>query len=83
MEFTQPGRAIGAAGDMRLDLARVAGVEFAVDQCVHQHACFLAIHGDLPPPSAAIQASRNRPRARASRDITVPMGASITVAMSR
>src|ERR1019366_8249626 len=83
MEFAQPRRAARAGRDMRLKFARMPGVELAVDQRVHQDAGFVAIHGDTPPPSAAIQASRNIPRARASRDITVPIGASITVAISR
>ena len=66
--------------DMRFDLARVAGVEFAVGQRVNENACFLAGHD---PFSSASQASRKSPRARASRDITVPTGVPVTSAISR
>ena len=72
-----------AGGDMRFDLARVAGVEFAVDQRVQQYACFLAISSRLTPAFGRDPgASRNRSRARNSRDITVPTGTPMR-AMSR
>ena len=81
-----------AAGGMRLDLARMTGIEFAVDQRMQQDFRVGAIHGDVPDlaagessrvvPSAAFHAERSIDRARASRDITVPTGTPATLAIS-
>ena len=76
-------RASRAGRDMRLDVARMTGIELAIDQRMQHHACLVAIHIRSLPPSAAIQASRSNLRARASRDMTVPIGASMTLEMSR
>ena len=57
---------------MRLDVARMAGIELAVDQRMDQHFGFGAIHG--ADPSSTVQRARSIERARASRDITVPTG---------
>jgi hypothetical protein len=77
---------------MRLDVARMAGVEFAVDQRVKQDFAFSAIHGAVPGvvPAAvgvggsvvAFHAERSIERARASRDMTVPTGTPATAAIS-
>ena len=71
--------AAGAGHHMGLDVARVPGVELAVDQRVQQDFGFVAGHaGD---PSATFHAERNMERARASRDITVPTGTPATSAI--
>ena len=61
---------------MRLDVARMAGVELAVEQRVQQDFAFGAVHGAAP--SATFHAERSIARARASRDITVPTGTPAT-----
>ena len=66
---------------MAFDLARVTGVEFAVDQCVQEEIRFVA--GHLGCSSSASQAVRSMARARASRDITVPTGAPTVSSISR
>jgi hypothetical protein len=63
-----------AAGDMVFDLARVSGVEFAVDQRVKKNFSLVASHFGCS--SSAIHADRSMARARARRDITVPTGTS-------
>src|SRR6478609_4147723 len=77
----QRGGASRAARDMVFDIARVAGVEFAVDQRVKQQFSLVAIHFGCS--SSAIHAERSMARARARRDITVPTGTSATSAISR
>ena len=78
---------LGAAGTtrhMRLDVARMPGVELAVDQRMQQNLAFGAVHDTAPEtePSALFQAERSIERARASRDITVPTGTPATSAIS-
>ncbi len=70
-----------AGGDMGFDVARMAGIELAIDQRVQKDFCFIAGHFDCS--SSAIQAVRSRARARARRDITVPTGAATMLAISR
>ncbi len=70
-----------ASGDMAFDVARVPGVEFAVDQRVKKDFSFVA--GHFTCSSSAIHADRSMARARARRDITVPTGTSATSAISR
>ncbi len=76
--------AAGATRDMRFDVARVPGVELAVDQRVKQDFAFGAVHDAAPETgrSAPFQADRSIDRARASRDITVPTGTPATSAIS-
>ena len=59
---------------MGFDLARMAGVEFAVDQRVKQD--FGLVAGHFGCSCSAIHADRSMARARARRDITVPTGTS-------
>lgn len=70
-----------AGGDMGFDIARMAGIELAIDQRVQKDFCFIASHFDCS--SSAIQAVRSMARARASRDITVPTGTAAMSAISR
>ena len=70
-----------AAGDMGFDVARVPGVEFAVDQRVKKNFGFVA--GHFGCSCSASHAERSMARARARRDITVPTGTSATSAISR
>ena len=70
-----------AARDMIFDLARVAGIELAVDQRVKKN--FGLVAGHFGCSSSAIHADRSMARARARRDITVPTGASTMSAISR
>ncbi len=70
-----------AARDVVFDLARVAGVEFAVEQRVKQD--FGLVAGHFGCSCSAIHADRSMARARARRDITVPTGASTISAISR
>ena len=70
-----------AAGDVRFDLARMAGVELAVEQRMQQD--FRLVAGHVGCSSSAIHAVRSMARARARRDITVPTGAPTTSAISR
>src|SRR5207248_4335960 len=77
---------------MRLDVAGMPGVEFAVDQRMKQNFRFAAVHNTIPEAmagprcvvavSAAFQAVLSMARARASRDITVPTGTPATWAIS-
>jgi len=66
---------------MRLDLARVSGVELAVDQRMNKNPCLVA--GHFGGSCSASHAERSMARARARRDITVPTGTSATSAISR
>ena len=61
-ELRKLRRAARAAGDMRLDLAGVPGIELAVEQRVQQHPGFIARH-HRSFSSAASQAARNIARA--------------------
>src|SRR5678816_646050 len=74
-----------AAGDVLLALQRVGGVEFAIEQAVQKRLYLLAIglvgHGKTSPTSSR-QALANASRARARRDMTVPIGASMMAAIS-
>ncbi len=76
--------AAGATRHMRLDVARMSGVELAVDQRMQQDFAFGAVHDTAPgvEPSAPFHAARSIERARASRDITVPTGTPATSAIS-
>src|SRR6185312_16718967 len=74
------GAAARAAFGVSLDFVRVTRVELAVDQGLHQQGGFIAFHDAF---SSASHASRSNERARASRDITVPIGAPTTSAISR
>src|SRR4029077_6814068 len=49
-------------------------VEFTINIALDQGLSFCATHLGPPSPLAATMQSRNRARARASRDITVPTG---------
>ena len=51
---------------MRLDIAGVPGIEFAVEQGVQHDFGFVAVHGIAP--SAPVHAERSIVRARARRD---------------
>src|SRR6185437_11907370 len=79
------GGELGSAGrtgrDMRFDLARVAGIELAIDQRVKKDACLVA--GHFACSCSASHAERSMARARARRDITVPTGAPTASAISR
>src|SRR3954452_20662716 len=78
------GELFGAAWagcNMVFDLARVPGVEFAVNQRVDQNVGLVASH--LGCSCSASHAERSMARARARRDITVPTGTSATSAISR
>src|SRR5262245_55190880 len=79
--LTKLGRAAFAAGEVGFDVARVAGIELAVDQRVQHQSGFVAVHCVFS--SAASQAARSSRRPRASRDITVPIGAPTMSAISR
>ncbi len=68
----------GIDREPRLDLHHPGGVEFAVESSVEQKDRIIA-QSHVPLPSLSI----SRARARASRDITVPIGASIAAAISR
>src|SRR5665213_897704 len=84
LQFANRGKLSGAgrAGrDMSLDLARMAGVELAVDQRMQQD--FRLVAGHFGGSSSASQAERSMARARASRDITVPTGTAAISAISR
>src|SRR4029077_9716034 len=61
---------------MHLNLARVPGIELAIEERMKQNFGFGAAHVDVP--SSAIHAFRSMDRARAKRDITVPTGTPIT-----
>ena len=65
---------------MRLDVARMPGIELAVDQRMQQDFAFGAVH--VVDPSSAFHAERSIDRARPSRDITVPTGTPATSAIS-
>ena len=69
--------AFGAAFQMLFGLQRLRRIQFAVQIGLDEKA-LLAIHAGLP-----INFSRNRARPRASRDITVPIGAPVAAAISR
>ena len=83
LDVAQLCGAMWANRGMSFDFARVSGIEFAVDERVHQEAGFFAVHRGVSSASALSQASRSMLRARASRDITVPTGAPTISAMSR
>jgi hypothetical protein len=74
------GRQRGIVGDRALELERVRRVELAVEIGVDEQvvAGGCCCHGSSTPKVAI-----RRRRARASRDITVPIGALVTWAMSR
>ena len=73
--------AVRAVGHMVFDVARMAGVEFAVDQRLKQD--FGLVAGHFGCSCSASHADRSMARARARRDITVPTGTSATSAISR
>src|SRR5260370_31106852 len=77
----QRRRTVLAACNMGFDVARMSGVEFAVNQRVKKDFGFVA--GHFGCSCSAIHADRSMARARASRDITVPTGTSPTSAISR
>ena len=66
---------------MRFNLARVPGIELAIEERMKQNFGFGAGHVD--GSSSAIHAFRSMDRARAKRDITVPTGTPTTSAISR
>ena len=74
-------RAVRTDADMRLDRAGARHIEFAVDQAMQQHLCFIARH-HCAFSSADSHAARNIERARANRDITVPTGTPAISAIS-
>ena len=71
------GLAFGAAFQMLFGFERFRRIQFAVQIGLDEKA-LLAIHA-APP----INFSRNSARPRASRDITVPIGAPVVTAISR
>src|SRR4051812_20973276 len=73
-------RAVLTTGNMCFDVAGARHVEFAVDQAMQKHLCFIARHCAFS--SIASHAARNIERARASRDITVPTGTPAISAIS-
>src|SRR5262249_54127885 len=76
------GRQRRIVGELALDLERVGRVELAVEVGVNEQARIRRCHA--PPPGASVPIrSISRRRARASRDITVPMGTLVTSAISR
>src|SRR5262249_56700942 len=71
------------AGDLPLDLQRVSRIELAIDIGVNEQT---RIAGRCHQPAFASSVARrciSRWRARASRDMTVPMGTLVTSAISR
>ncbi len=76
-----------AARHMGFHLPGMPGVELAVDERVQQDAGLFAGHVDRSSNcgarSASSQAARSMLRARPRRDITVPIGAPTTSAISR
>ena len=73
-------RAARRAGlEMALELGRRGRIELAVE--IRLEARFSAGHGSLLSRSS--QRALSAARARARRDMTVPMGQSITAAMAR
>jgi hypothetical protein len=70
-----------ARGNVRLDLTDMPGVELVIEQCVKKNLGLVA--GHLYGSSSAIHAIRSIARARARRDITVPMGAPTMSEISR
>jgi hypothetical protein len=76
---TQLRAAAPAARRMRFHVMGVPGIELAVEEGVEQNSGFAA--GHIGIPSSAIHAWRSMERARAKRDITVPMGAPTTSAI--
>ena len=74
------GSQFGLGRKSPLQLERVRGVELAVDIGVNEQArVFVCCGHGLSVPMLAI----SRRRARASRDITVPIGTLVTSAISR
>ncbi len=75
------GGASGAGAHVRLDGQGVRGVEFAVEHAMqHQRLVGTGDHARISSWQSAAASIR---RARANRDITVPMGAPVTAATSR
>src|SRR6202035_2216021 len=79
-EYIELRRASGAGRHMGFDVAGMAGVELAVDECMQHDFGVSTIHGVAP--SATLHAERSIERARARRDITVPTGTPATSAIS-
>ena len=74
------GRERRVGGDARLDRQRIGRIELAVDGRMHQQPlAFVGCAGHFCTPIVSIR----RRRARASRDITVPIGTPVTSAISR
>ena len=71
----------GVGGEALLELQRMGGIELAVHIGVEQQA--VVSHVSLLPNVSAPNVSIKRSRARASRDITVPIGTPVTSAISR
>src|SRR5712691_12658710 len=69
-------------GKLALDLERVRRVELAIHIGVNEQARIRRCH--VAPPGLSVpMRSISRRRARASRDITVPMGTLVTSELSR
>ena len=75
--------ALGAGSEMGLKVRRVGGFELVVDVRVQLTSGFKTPHA-RPPVRATDgpRTARSRSRARASRDMTVPIGIPATAAIS-
>ena len=72
----------GAPGQMLLHAHAGREVQFAVEIRIDQSCRLFTFHGEFSFVDEAIIVARNRARARASRDITVPMGMPAMAAIS-
>ena len=74
----------GIAGELPLDLERMGRIELAVEIGVNEQARIRRrSRHDTPPGASVPMRAISRRRARASRDITVPIGTLVTSAISR
>ena len=78
------GRQRGIAGELPLHFERMGRIELAIDIGMDEQARIRRRYRHDTPPGASVpRRAINRPRARASRDITVPIGTPVTSAISR
>ena len=78
------GRQRGIAGKLPLHFERMGRIELAVDIGVNEQARIRRRNRHDASPGASVpRRAISRLRARASRDITVPIGTPVTSAISR
>ena len=66
--------ALGATGEMFLQFQAGRQIELAIAVSAEESCGFVVVHGADSFSRARMSSSRSRPLARASRDMTVPMG---------